>query len=687
VTTVEEAFGRAVNRHQAGDLAAAEALYQQVLEAAPNHPGALSNLGVLAAKRGKPDEALRFYSASIAANPNQLDAHFNLGNLYRKANRLQDALNAYQAVLRIDPGNARGYLNLGLVVGDLGNWPLAIDCFRQVVARDPGLAEGYNLLGDALFRTSRVDEAIGVFREYTVRVPDDARGHHNLGLALASRGGYDDAIPELELALKLRPDYPDAHNSLGVALEAAHRADEAQEHYRKATQLRPEFADAWSNLGTSLTEQGRVIDAVECLRKALDLKGDPRTASNLLLALAYTSDVTPEYLRDEHAAWANRYADPFTPPHPPRVADARPDRRLKIGYVSGDFRTHTAAGLIEVLLTHHDRNRVHVTCYPNVTRADETTQRLRRLADGWRPVHAWSDQQLADEVRADEIDVLIDLSGHTAGNRLQALARRPAPVLVTLFGYPSTTGVKAIQYKVTDEFADPPGMTEKLYTETLLRLPQVAWVYRPPAGAPAPNALPAQARRAFTFGCLNNPAKLSEACVEAWARVLKAVPRSRLVLSAGGSAAGAKQIVERFTKHAVSSDRLEMVYRLPPEQYFEAYQPVDLCLDPFPYNGGVTTCDSLWMGVPVLTLAGRDYRSRQGVSVMTNVGLPEFVAESTDKLIELAALWSDQRDGLADLRGSLREMMAQSAVTDAVRYVRHLEAAYRDAWKLKVGMF
>jgi predicted O-linked N-acetylglucosamine transferase (SPINDLY family) len=686
-TTVEEAFARAVSRHQAGDVDAAEALYRQVLEAAPNHPGALSNLGVISARHGKVEEAMRLYSAAIAANPNQLDAHFNLGNLYRKANRLQDALNAYQAVLRIDPGNARGYLNLGLVVGDLGNWPLAIDCFRQVVARDPQLAEGYNLLGDALFRTGQADEATRVFTEYTARCPDDARGHHNLGLSMAARGRYDDAIPELELSLKLRPDYPDAHNSFGVALEAVSRADEAQEHYRRATQLRPEFADAWSNLGTSLTEQGRVGEAVECLRKALDLRGDPRTASNLLLALAYTSDVTPEYLRDEHAAWGNRYADPYTPPSPPRIADPRADRRLKIGYVSGDFRTHTVAGLIEVLLTHHDRNRVHVTCYPNVTRADDTTNRLRRLADAWRPVHAWADQQFADEVRNDEIDILIDLSGHTAGNRLQAVGRRPAPVQVTLFGYPCTTGVKAVGYKVTDEFADPPGMTESLYTETLLRLPGVAWVYRPPADAPRPNALPSQSKRAFTFGCLNNPAKLSDACVETWCRVLKAVPKSRLVLSAGRSADGAKLLTERFSKLGIATDRLEMVYRLPPGEYFEAYQPIDLCLDPFPFNGGVTTCDSLWMGVPVLTLAGRDYRSRQGVSIMTNVGLPEFVAESTDKLIELAALWSDQRDGLADLRGSLREMMAQSAVTDAVRYVRHLEAAYRDAWKLKVGTF
>jgi predicted O-linked N-acetylglucosamine transferase (SPINDLY family) len=216
-------------------------------------------------------------------------------------------------------------------------------------------------------------------------------------------------------------------------------------------------------------------------------------------------------------------------------------------------------------------------------------------------------------------------------------------------------------------------------------MPEVAWVYRPPSDAPRPAALPSQARRTFTFGCLNNPAKLSDECVELWANVLKTVPRSRLVLSAGKSAEAARILSERFTKLGVSADRLELVYRLPAAEYFEVYQSIDLALDPFPYNGGVTTCDALWMGVPVLTVSGRDYRSRQGVSILTNLGLPEFVAESPEKLLELAAGWCDQRAGLADLRGSLRELMSESAVTAAERYVRNLEAAYREAYRQKAG--
>ncbi|MBY0512392.1 MAG: tetratricopeptide repeat protein [Gemmataceae bacterium] len=683
MTPTDDLFAQAVSRHQAGDVAAAEDLYRRVLAADPRHPGAMSNLGVILSKAGQLDEAARLYAAALAVNPRQLDAHFNLGNLYRRLGRLQAAADAYHAVLAVEPNHARAYLNLGLVQGDAGDWVAAIDCFRRAVALDPGLAEAHNLLGDALNRTGLRDESVRVFREYVTRFPDDPRGHHNLAFAFASVGSYEDAVAELELALKQRPDYAEAHNTLGVTLEAVGRADEGMEHFREAVRLRPEFAEAWNNLGTNLTEQGRTGEAIPALQKAQE-RPTYGAASNYLLALCYSSDPSPEQLREVHLAWAARFADPLRPAEPPRVANPDPDRRLRIGYVSSDFRAHPAAGFIEHLLTHHDRNAVHVSCYASVNVPDSTTDRLRRLADAWHPTATLSDAALADKVRADEIDVLIDLNGHTAGNRLLAFARQPAPVQLTLFGYPCTTGIRAFDCFVTDPHATPPEF-DPLFAEGLLHLPEVGWVYQPPAAAPALNALPAQARRTFTFGCLNNPAKLSDACLVAWAAILKAVPRSRLVLLAGRSAEAARALTARFTELEISSDRLELVYRLPTQEYFEAYQPIDLCLDPFPFNGMLTTCDALWMGLPVLTVAGADTRGRQGVSLLNNLGLPEFVAETPEKLVELAVIWSDQRAGLADLRGSLREMMRQSAVTAAERYVRHLEEGLRAVWQQKCG--
>ncbi len=681
MATVDEYFADAVGRHQAGDLDAAERLYRQVLSAAPSHPGSLSNLGVILARRGALDEAAKCYNAALAVNPNQLDAHFNLGNLYRRLKRPQDAVPAYEAALQIEPRHPRVLLNLGLAVSDLGDWAAAIELYRQATAVDPGFAEAYNLLGDALFRTGKADESVAVFREFVVRVPDDPRGHHNLGLALAARGDHAEAVPELEQALGLRPDYPEAHNSLGVTLESVGRSDEAVGHYRRAVELRPNFPDAWSNLGTSLTERARTEEATAALLKSLDLRPDPRVHSNLLLAMSYSSDYTPEKLRDEHAVWATIHAK--TPPAvPARHVGGSPDRRLKVGYVSADFRTHSTAGFAELLLTHHDRNRVHVTCYPNVARPDAVTDKLRRLADSWRPISGVADGRAAEMIRDDEIDILVDLNGHMAGNRLSLFARKPAPVQVTLFGYPSTTGIAAMDYRISDPFADPPGEAGEYYVEKVLRLPEVAWVYKPPADAPDPGPLPVLKAQTFTFGCLNNPAKLSDACVETWARVLKAVKRSKLVLMGGRSVEGGQAFHERFSRFGVASDRVEVMGRVPPgRSYFEAYQPFDVALDPFPYNGGVTSCDALWMGVPVLTAAGRDYRSRQGVSLMNNLGLPEFVADSPDKLVDLAATWREERDGLADVRGSLRELMGASAITDAGRYVKHLEDAFRTAWR------
>ena len=682
--TVDEAFADAVNRHQAGDLEAAERMYRELLAVTPAHPGCLSNLGVLVARRGDLEEAAHLYHRALMVNPNQLDAHFNLGNVYRKQGKLQEAIESYQNALTIQPSNPRVMLNLGIALSDLGDMAAATDLYRRAIHRDPGFAEAYNLLGDALFRMNLIEESIGVFRQFIGQVPDDPRGHHNLGLALAAHGQGEEALPELEQALKLRPDYAEAHNSYAVALDAVGRVDEAVAHYRKATSIRPNLADAWSNLGISLTEQGRTKEAIDAIDKSLHVRLDPRVASNRLVAMAYSSDFTAEQLRAAHEEWASLYAD-VIPMEPPTAIDKDPDRRLRIGYVSGDFRNHPIGAFFEAVLSHHDRNRVHITCYSTQARSDARTDRIRKKADLWRRAHAVTDPALARMIREDGIDVLVDLSGHTAGNRLTVFARRPAIAQTHLYGYPTTTGVPAIDFRVTDSFVDPPGETEGFYTEALARLPENAWLYPTPASAPEVATLPAKTKKHFTFGCLNSLAKLSDACLEVWAKVLKAVPKSRLVLMAGRSAEAAGIIVKRFGKLGIATDRIEPVSRMPDNQYFEGYQPLDLALDPFPQNGGVTTCDSLWMGVPVLTVAGRDYRSPQGVSLLNNVGLPEFVADSSEKLIELAATWADQREGLAELRESLREMMTQSPLTDAGRYVRNLEAEYRRMWQAKLA--
>jgi predicted O-linked N-acetylglucosamine transferase (SPINDLY family) len=424
-------------------------------------------------------------------------------------------------------------------------------------------------------------------------------------------------------------------------------------------------------------------EAIAALRRSLAIRPNaPPIHSNLLLTLNYSSKLTPEEVAAEHVKWAEAFAPPVPPS--PVPTDPSPDRRLKIGYLSADFRAHTVAGFIELLLTHHDRDKFHVTAYANVPRPDETTEELRRLADDWRPVAGLTDDQAAAQIRTDKIDVLIDLSGHTAGNRLAVLARRPAPVQCTLFGYPNTTGLEAVDYRITDAVSDPPGTTEHFYTERPLRLSGLPWAYRPPAGAPDVTPLPALSQPEFTFGCLNNAAKISDACLEAWARILKEVPAARLVLLSGQSQAGADRLAARFAAAGVAADRLRLVSRLPKPAYFATYLQFDLALDPFPYNGGVTTCDASWMGVPVLAVAGRSYVSRQGAAILTHAGLQQFVADSPDALVELAKAWAGKPDALANQRLKLREQLT-ATVADGPGYVRRLEAGVRTAWRERTG--
>jgi predicted O-linked N-acetylglucosamine transferase (SPINDLY family) len=358
---------------------------------------------------------------------------------------------------------------------------------------------------------------------------------------------------------------------------------------------------------------------------------------------------------------------------------------MRVGYLSADFRTHTVASFIETRLRHHNRDQVEVYADAQVLRPDETTGRLQAMADHWQPVGGLTDSQAFDQIRGDNLDVLIDLGGHTAGNRLLVMAVRPAPVQATLFGYPNTTGLKSVDYRISDPISDPPGLTEALYPETLMRLPETAWVYAPPVDAPPVTPLPAESHHGVTFGCLNNAAKISEACLETWATILHSIPGSRLVLLAGQSHAGAKRLLDRFAESGILRERVELIFRVPKHEYFATYGRFDLSLDPFPYNGGVTTGDSLWMGVPVLTVAGASYVSRQGVMAMTTVGLPEFVAESPQDLVRLAQEWTSRRQELASVRAGLRDRLAKSPLADGPRYVRNLEVALRQAWRQRLS--
>ena len=693
MSDVAERFATAVARHQAGDLAAAERMYRAVLDADPAHPAALCNLGAVLVRTGKPDDAADCYRKALAGTPGYPDAHFNLGNLHRRAHRLADAEREYRACLAAVPDHPGAAFNLGLVYAAAGELGPAAEAFAVVARVEPKNPDAFMRLGDVFARQGRQTDAVANFRTALELKPDDPRALYNLGLALVNGGHTAEAQSKLHQALKLKPGYAEAHNALGLSLEAAGRKDDALFHYQQAVQFQPDFADGWSNLGTNMGEQGRSDEAIDCLRHSLSCRPDaPQIHSNLLLLLNYSGRYTPEEVRAEHVAWAARHAagrggegewgsggekpsgldspSPFLPLSP---------SRLRVGYLSADYRTHTVSGFLELLLRHHSREAVEVFAYASVLRPDAVTDKLKALADHWRPVGGLPDEKAAELIRADRLDVLVDLGGHTAGNRLLVMARRPAPVQATLFGYPNTTGMTAVDYRITDELSDPPGASDGYGTEKLLRLSGPAWAYLPPADAPPVGPLPAASQRGFVFGCLNNPAKVSDACLDAWAKILQTAAGSRLVLLAGHSQNGSKRMTDRFSKTGILRDRVQMLPRMPFSKYLAAHGPIDLALDPFPYNGGVTTCDALWMGVPVLAVAGNTYASRQGFMLMTRLGLGEFVADSPDQLVKLAKHWTLCRPALAEVRAELRGKLAASEICDGPKYCRSLEEAYRQA--------
>ncbi|CAN5505963.1 tetratricopeptide repeat protein [soil metagenome] len=679
MSEINQAFAAGVERHQAGDFAAAQQFYQSLLSQVPDHAAALCNLGALYATTNRPDDAALCYRKCLMSSPGYPDAHYNFANLHRRLGQWPEAIQHYQDCLRGQPKHTGAQFNLGLAYAAINELNLAGDCFRKVIGLEPGYADAHNRLGDVLLRTGHAEAGVDAFKRYIELKPGDHRGLNNLALGLANLGRPDEAIPLLQQSLSIKPDYAEAHNTLGLAYDQCGKKDEAAACYREAVRLKPDFADAWSNLGTNLTEAGQTDEAIVSLKKSLEVRPNASPIhSNLLLTLNYTSSLKPDQVSEEHRHWAARFVPGEVRHCPPRDKD--PERKLNIGYVSADFRGHTVAGFIELLLKNHDRKHFTVTAYANQPRFDDVSERMKKAADRFHPIIGLSDTAAFEQIRHDEIDILIDLSGHTAGNRLELFGRKPASLQMTLFGYPNTSGLRAMDYRITDEISDPPGQTEHLYTEKLLRIEALAWAYNPPENAPAVTPLPALKNKSLTFGCLNNPAKISDVCLETWAKLLAAIPDARLVLLAGQSAHGAQRLQKRFTEAGVGHERLELVFRLPPGEYFEAHQLIDMMLDPFPYNGGVTTCDALWMGVPVLTVAGDSYVSRQGASILTHVGVSEFVADSPAKLIELAHMWAENKEWLADIRTGLRSQVAKSPVGDAKQYIWGLESGYRRAW-------
>ena len=687
--TIEQAFEVALQHHRSGRLVEAETLYRQILAVEPRHADALHLLGTIAGGAGRKDLAVQLIRQAIALVPNSHFFHSNLGNVLRELGQRDEAVAEYRRALQIKPDFADAHNNLGTALLEQGRLDEAMSSFRRALELKPNYAAAHSNLGNALRDRGRLDEAIAAHRAALRLAPGVATSHNSLGIALADRGRLDEAIAAYQRALELQPGYPQAYSNLGAALKQRGQLEEAVAAYEEALRLKPDFVDAHFNLANSRWDMGELDPAIAGYHRALQLKPDYADArSNLLLALHYVAGLDPEAIFREHRTWGELHARPWEEKLATHANDPNPERRLRIGYVSPDFRLHSVASFFENLLSHHDRAEVEVFCYSNLLCADSVTERLRTQAAHWREITGLDDAQAAELIRGDQIDILVDLAGHTSRNRLLTFARKPAPVQVTYLGYCDTTGLEAMDYRLTDAHADPPGTTEHRHTERVVRLPHGAWCFRPSEDAPPVAEPPVLRTGSVTFGSFNALPKITEAAVGLWSRILLAVPNSRLLLKNLGFQDGAVQRRLRalIAKAGVAPERVEMVGRLPNlSDHLSSYHRLDIALDPLPYHGTTTTCEALWMGMPVVSLAGKTHASRVGVSLLNNVGLPELVAVSEEHYIQLAVNLASDLPRLAELRSTLRSRMKESPLMDAPRFARGVEAAYREMWRTWCG--
>ena len=717
--TIPEALQLALEHHQAGRLAEAEGIYRKILAVAPNHADALHLLGVIAHQMGRHDFAVELIGKAIALVPAAPTFHCNLGEAYRKLHRLGEAIAAYRRTIELKPDYLEAHNNLGVALVDQGHAGEAICAFRVAIELKPDYAEAFSNLGNALKDQGRIDEALAAHRRAIQLKPDFPEAHNNLGVVLKDQGSLDDAMAAFHRAIELRPDYAEAYSNLGNALTGQGHAVEAEAAYRMAIQLQPDFAEAQNNLGNMLVRQGKTGEAVTAFRRAIHLMPDYPEAhnnmggalkdqgcfseavaafrraielkpdyvearSNLLFCMHYLPDSDVNAILAGHCEWEEAHAWPLGKSTAPHGNDPDSEHRLRIGYVSPDFREHPVATFIESLLASHDRSRVEVFCYADLAREDGISERLRGCADQWRRITGKADGQVAELIRKDGIDILVDLAGHTAGNRLLVFARKPAPVQVTYLGYPDTTGLKAMDYRLTDGYADPPGTTEHLHSEELMRLPDSAWCYRTPMQAPLVNPSPVLRSGHITFGSFNARPKMNETILALWSKLLLTVQNSSLVLKnlAFRELSVRQQALASLEKAGISPERVELTGHVSVlAEHLATYGRVDIALDTYPYHGTTTTCEALWMGVPVITLAGRTHVNRVGVSLLTNAGLPELIADTAEQYVEIAAKLAADIPRLTELRANLRERMASSPLMDAPRFARNVEEAYRQMWR------
>jgi predicted O-linked N-acetylglucosamine transferase (SPINDLY family) len=677
--SIDRLMSEAVAHHRGGRLAQAEALYRQVLAARRNHPEALHLLGLAAYQGGRLDEAAALIAKAVARGADRAEVHYNLGNVHRLQGRLEQAAKAYGRALALDPRMADAWLNRGVVMRALGRNDAALADYRRAAALRPGDVKALHNLGSLLAAMGQADEAAEMLRKVAAVQPSAPLLHGLANLDLG-RGRFDLAEASLRQAAGLDPASAAIRTGLGLALAGLGRYDEAIACHREAIARDPALADAHNNLGNALKEAGQPEAAADSYRQAIAIEpGFAIAHSNLLVTLPFLP-LAPETVAAEYRRFGDIHEAPLLGCRRPHGNDRAAGRRLRIGYLSPQLRDHILVQNLEPVLRGHHRDRVAVHVYAHVPNPDRVTERLRGHADAWTFIHGMDDDAVAERIRADGIDILVHTMGHWADNRIMVLARKPAPVQAAYLCQSPSSGLQAVDYLIADPLLDEGGAVARLCREQVVHLPggfQVTEYAQAPAIAPPP----CLERGAVTFASFNNRAKVSEASIALWAAVLHAVPGARLLVKSHATAQADPLAgwAERFAAHGIGRDRLAALGWV--ADYFAAFAEADIMLDTTPFAGGRTSEDALWMGVPVVGLAGATGYGRFTASLLRRAGHGELAADSPESFVAIAAALAADPARLAGYRTTLRAALKASPVMDFDRHVSELEDAYRWMWR------
>ena len=604
-----------------------------------------------------------------------------LGASFKQMGRSVDALANMQKAATLSPNEAEAHSNLGVILQDLGQLDAAVVSYRRALEIKPDFAEAHSNLGNALRDLWQLDDAVASYRRALEIKPDYAEAHSNLGIALRDLGQLDAAVVSYRRALEIKPDYAEAHSNLGNALRNLGKIDAALGSCSHALQIKPDCAEMHVNFGNALKDVGRLDEAEASYRRALSLMPSLYLAhSNLIFILDMHTDRSSADVQEERRRWGAMHAA-----HVPQIAIYAnlkiPKRKLRIGYISADFRVHSAASVFGAMLVDFDSTRFDVIAYTNSSQSDALTQHFKQCVTAWRTIFSQSDDAVADLIRQDEIDILVDLSGHSAGNRLLVFARKPAPIQITAWGYIGGTGMKAMDVFFADPVVVPPE-EKTLYTEEVRYFPNVVSAFFLHAFPPV-NALPAQSTNGITFASFSRLAKISDEAYRAWAQVLLAVPNSRMVLKTRElTDAGTRvRVMENFTREGIAPERITLLGKTSWHDHVAAFNQIDMTLDPFPHGGGVTTLEGLMMGVPVVTLRWPTLVGRLSASILTTLKLTDWIAETPEQYVEIAVNKARGLESLTELRQQLRALLTSSIIGDTKAYVAEVEREYRTLWR------